>query len=498
MIMKTLLINPPQTYFPGSQAVVATIPLGIMYIAAVLEREGYEVEILDTLIADFRLRREGEAKQYGMSWERIAEEIKLRQPSVVGITNPFTAQIDNTVRTAEIVKDIDHRIPVVVGGPHISVISPAQFLKDTSSVDIVVIGEGEYTMLDIVRYLSGDKDISEIDGIAYRKGGNVIVNHPRTFNNDLDELPFPAYHLVNMEEYLNPKQIRYRSTKYMREFPMITSRGCPFNCVFCSIHLHMGRKWRAHSKDYVIAHIEHVVNKYGIEHIHFEDDNLTLNMERFEGILDDLIAKDIKIGWDTPNGVRPDRLNIGIIEKMKQSGCTNLIIGVESGDQWVLDHIIDKHLHLEDVVNMAQMCKGTGIKLAAFFVIGFPGEREENMQRTIKFALQLKKEYGVNMCLLVATPLYGTRLYDICREKGYLTQELTPRALSEATQPWGKGLIRTEDFTPEEVKELASNAYSLYNRLSLLDYIKHPERAVKEIVRSPQSVIPFLRRLAKR
>ena len=496
--MKILLINPPQTFFLGSQLVVAGLPLGLMYIAGTLENNGYNVDILDTLIADFKPRKKGDVKYYGMPWKNIKEEIKRHKPDIVGITNPFTAQVDNTIKVSEIVKDIDTEIPTIVGGPHVSV-RATQFLKDAKNVDIAVIGEGEYTMLDIMKYYEGETDISEIQGIVYRKGGVVTLNPKRAFIKNLDALPFPAYHLVDMETYLNPIRIRYRGSKYLREISMITSRGCPFNCIFCSIHLHMGKAWRAHSKGYVIKHIEHVVNNYGVEHIHFEDDNLTLSMKRFEGILDGVIEKGVKFSWDTPNGIRSDKLTMDLLKKIKKTGCTNLIIGVESGDQYILDNVIDKHLRLEDVIKMTKMCKELNIPLAAFYVIGFPGEKKENMKRTTEFALTLKKEYNVNMSLLIATPLYGTRLYEICKEKGYLTQELTPCALSEGTQVYGIGLIKTEDFTPEEVKRLALDAVSIHNRLLsrvlLSEYIKHPGATVKKIMRNPTGVAQFIKML---
>ena len=496
--MKTLLINPPQTFFTGSQPVVAGLPLGMMHIAATLEEKGYDVEILDTLIADFKPRKKGDVKYYGMPWEKIKEEIKQRKPDIVGITSPFTAQIDNAIKISEIVKDVDTEILTVVGGPHVSV-RATQFLKDAKNVDIAVIGEGEYTMLDIMKYYEGETDIniSEIQGIIYRKGDAVTLNPKRPFIKNLDALPFPAYHLVDMEKYLNPKRIRYRSTKYLREISMITSRGCPFNCIFCSIHLHMGKAWRAHSKGYVIRHIEHVVNNYGVEHIHFEDDNLTLSMKRFEDILDGIIEKGVKFSWDTPNGIRSDRLTINLLKKMKKTGCTNLIIGIESGDQFILDNVIDKHLRLEDVIKMAKICKELNIPLTAFYVIGFPGEKKENMKRTTEFALMLKKEYNVNMGLMVATPLYGTRLHELCKEEGYLTRELTPRALSEGTQVDGVGLIQTEDFTPEDVKKLALDAVSIQSKFLLSEYIKHPAATMKKTMRHPKAGAQYIKKLLK-
>ena len=490
--MKILLINPPQTFYPGSAAVVVGLPLGIMYLAAMLDRNGYEVKILDTLVPDSLPISDGDAKQYGMPWEEIRQEIQQSRPDIVGITCPFTTQIGNATRISEIVKDIDAGILTVLGGPHTSV-RATQLLEEAKNVDIAVIGEGEYTILDLVRYLEGNKKISEINGIAYRRGEQVVLNPKREFIGSLDELPFPAYHLVDMEEYLKPRRIQYRCPQSLREISMITSRGCPYNCVFCSIHLHMGKIWRAHSEQYVVKHIEHVINNYGVEHIHFEDDNLTLDVKRFEGILDRIIQKGIKFSWDTPNGIRADRLTKDLLKKIKETGCTNLIIGVESGDQFILDNVIGKHLRLDGVINTARMCKELGIPLSAFYVIGFPSEKKENIKQTIDLALRLKREFAVHMYLFVATPLYGTRLYDICIERGYLTRELTPRALSEATQVNGAGLIQTEDFTADEIKEIALSAVAAHERLTMFSYIKNPWTTLRAIRRNPRGFAGFVK-----
>jgi len=431
-----------------------------------------------------------------MPWEKIREEIEERKPDIVGISCPFTSQVANATRVSEIAKDIDAEILTILGGPHTSV-RATQVLEDANSVDIAVIGEGEYTTLDIAKHYKGKKRISEIQGIAYRTGEDIVLNSQRTFIRNLDSLPFPAYHLVDMEKYLRPERIRYRSTQYLREISMITSRGCPHSCIFCSIHLHMGKVWRAHSEEYVIRHIEHVVNDYGVEHIHFEDDNLTLDTKRFEAILDGIIQRGVKFSWDVPNGIRADRLTMDLLRKMKKTGCVKMTIGVESGNQFTLDNIIHKNLRLEDVIKTAKMCRELTIPLSAFYVIGFPGEKMENIRQTIDFALMLKKEYAVDMYLLVATPLYGTKLYEICEEKGYLTRELTPRALAEGTVPWGAGLIKTADFTPDELKKIALDAISIHDRLDLLAFMKNPGAALRRAARNPKAVVKFMKRLIR-
>jgi len=491
--MKALLINPPQIFYPGSEPPAGNLPLGLLYIAAVLDKAGYKAEILDAFITDFSFRKIGDIIEVGMPYGRIMEEIRRRKPDIVGVTNPFTCQVENAIRVADIVKEIDPNILTVVGGPHVTAV-PVEFLDEAKNVDIAVIGEGEHTMLDIARFFEGYKKISDVQGIAYRKDGTVVMNSPRPFIKDLDELPYPAYHLVEMEQYLDPEKIEYRSFKD-RAIPMITSRGCPFNCSFCSVHLHMGKMFRAHSVNYIVDHIEHVVNKYRVKTIYFEDDNLTLDLKRFEAICDKIIEKDITFNWETPNGVRPDYLTLSLLKKMKKTGCQSVFFGIESGDQFVLDNIVDKSLKLEDVTKVAKMCKEIGLKTGAFYIIGFPGEKKENMVKTVELALRLKREFDVGMHLFFATPSYGTRLYKECKKKGYIRENLTPRAFAEVRQPRGMPLIKTEDFTPIELKEIASRTVRTYKKVSLLNYIKNPKKTLKMALSQPKIVIKFIKNL---
>jgi len=490
--MRILLINPPQTCYRGSLPMQAHFPLGLMYIAAVLDKAGYEVQVLDALLTDSPPKKTKDAKQYGMRWEEIRAQIEKRKPDIVGITNPFSSQVANAIQVARVVKEANPKTLTIVGGPHATV-RPSDFLKEAEGIDIVVMGEGEYTMLDIVQHQADGTGVGEIEGIACRKDGEVKINPRRAFITNLDELPFPGYHLVDMERYLAPS--RYNVTRFKREVQMITSRGCPFNCVFCSIHPHMGRKYRVHSPKYVLSHIEHLVNTYRVEHVHFEDDNLTLNRARFTEILNGLLTSGLKFIWDAPNGVRADTLTDDLLRHMKQAGCKRLNISVESGVQRILDDIVGKRLRLGNVIRAVEGCKQNGIEVDAFYTIGYPGETKEEMKRTTDFALMLKRKYGVNMVLLVVTPLYGTRLYDICESNGYFAQEVTPRSISTALQFHGKGLIQPEDFTAEEVNKLAWRAYQVHTRLSLLDFIKDWRTKVRQLVREPKVAFRYLKLL---
>jgi anaerobic magnesium-protoporphyrin IX monomethyl ester cyclase len=491
--MKVLLINPPQTFYPGSEQPAGNLPIGLMYIAAVLKKTGYIVEILDAFMADCAFQENGETINVGLPFDQIKQEIERRKPDIVGISGPFTCQIGNAIRISDLAKQVNQKILTVVGGPHVTLV-PKEFLEDATNVDIVVVGEGEYAMLEISEAFEGKKRFSQILGIAYRQNGEVIINPTRPFMQQLDDLPYPAYDLVNMELYISPKKIGYRSFQD-RAISMITSRGCPFNCCFCAVHLHMGQNFRAYSAEYVLDHIQYVVDKFKVKNIFFEDDNLTLDIKRFEVICDGIIERRIKIGWETPNGVRADCLNLELLKKMKQSGANSIFVGVESGEQQILDNVIFKSLDLNRVVEFAKNAKQIGLKTGAFYIIGFPGETKENMQRTVDFALELKRKYDVGMHLFMATPSYGTKLYDECKAKGFIHQDLTWNSFAQARQPKGMPLITTSDFTPAEVKEIAASALAEYKKLSLINHIKNPRKTLKIAFDQPQLIVKYIKNL---
>lgn len=491
--MKVLLINPPQTFYAGSDQPAGNLPLGLMYIASVLEQSNYKTEILDAFMTDAPFVKNGKAISVGLPYGQIKAQISSRKPDIIGIAGPFTCQIEHSLKISSIAKEIDPSILTVVGGPHVTVV-PKGFLEEAKNVDIAVTGEGEYAMRDIAEYFQGKKQLEDVLGIAYRKNGEIKVNSPRPFLKNLDELPYPAYDHVDMEQYLNPKKIGYRSFRN-RAISMITSRGCPFNCCFCSVHLHMGKGFRAHSENYVLNHIQFVVDKFKVKNVFFEDDNLTFDIPRFEAICDGLISRKIKIGWETPNGVRADRLNLHLLEKMKKSGCQSVFFGVESGDQQILDKVICKSLDLNQVVEVAKLCRNIGLKTGGFYIIGCPGETKENMQRTVDFALMLKRDFDVGMHLFVATPSFGTQLYEQCKAKGYIKEDLAWDSFAEARQPKGMPLISTDDFTSEEVKEIASKALAEYKKLSLVGHIKNPRKALKTAFDQPQLIFKYLKNL---
>lgn len=359
----------------------------------------------------------------------------------------------------------------VMGGPDVSVI-PETFFQRTESIDLVVQGEGEYIMPRIVKWREEGGRLEDIPSLAFRADGAVTRTQRAPFIMKLDDLPFPAYDMVPLEAYFEMPvaaggivmgRLRLEYEGSGRAISFITSRGCPYNCCFCSVHGHMGRYFRYHSVDYVVAHLRHVIRNLGVQHIHFEDDNLTLRPDRFLSILRRARDKGLRFTWDTPNGVRADTLDEAALREFANSGCVYLCVGVESGDRYVLDHIIGKRLDLHKVKLFALLCRKAGIDLAAFFVIGFPGETIEQMRRTVDFALDLERRHGAHPYLLTATPLPGTRLYDEVMRNNYLVRELTEEEMAIATQT--AGVVRTPDFSPDDIARERARFYRAHGWL---------------------------------
>ncbi len=488
--MRVMLIRPPYTDYEGAEPPRIGIPLGMLSVASSVEQRGHTVKVFDALAY---MDKAEDKRHFGASWGRIISEIGSFSPDVVGITNLFSTQLEKAFILPKMIKELGKDIKIIVGGPHATV-RPQDFLSN--GFDFVILAEGEETAPAVLEYLEGKRNLSTIPGIAYIDSGGIKINKPE-YINDLDKLPFPAYHLINMEMYFSMVFHGFSSRpqdpfyKPRREITMITSRGCPFNCTFCSIHPTMGYKFRVHSPEYVINHIEHVATKYSVEFIHFEDDNLTFNQKRFEDILDGLTNMNMHIGWDTPNGVRADTLPRTLLEKIKKSGASELRIAIESGVQHVLDSIVKKNLDIQKAIQVAKDCRELKIPLSAFYVIGMPGETKEDIQKTLDLAYFLMKKYNVTPHVNTAHPLVGTELYEIAKQKGYLIDEDYTKGFI-----FGMSRIKTEEFSPEDLRRMSTEFYKKVRKLYLIKMIKSPKKivaSVKTFLLYPKSTLRLLR-----
>jgi anaerobic magnesium-protoporphyrin IX monomethyl ester cyclase len=481
--MKVLLINPNRYHYKGAKGPRITLPLGLMYIAAFLEKHSVDVNILDCLVSQYtEIIHKETAIIHGLSEKHFIDIVSDINPDIVGIGFPFTAQFEGAIQAAKLVKRVNPNIIVVAGGPHVSV-DGTNLISNYPEIAYGVRGEGEVAMLRIVDAISRQASLDRIPGLIYRSGYEVKSNPPELIL-DLDSLPWPAYHLIDLERFFKyGEKISGRRIKgHTRSISMITSRGCPFNCIFCSINLHMGKKFRYNSPKYVFDHIQNVIEKIGVTHIAFEDDNLTLKPERCYEFFAKIVKEKLRFKWNTPNGIRADYLNEDLLQLMKEAGCVALTIAPESGSQNTLDTIINKKLDLKTVIPIAKICKDLEIPLNSYFVIGLPGETKTTMKETVDFAQMLYDNFNVMPSIFSATPLMGTKLYDIVIENGYLAKNMNPQNLMLATQAEkGEPMIQTPEFTPEDVKEIAGQL-DLNRRTSYCEKGKRTKIANSKLV----------------
>jgi magnesium-protoporphyrin IX monomethyl ester (oxidative) cyclase len=466
--MKVLLIHPPMTLLQNEMPSVVP-PLGLAYIGAVLEREGYKVEILDAVALNWRnpIKVNG-MFHLGQSWEDIRINIERSKPDVVGISCLFSSQSHNAHKVAELTKAYDTEVPVIMGGAHPSAL-PQKVLEDPN-VDYAVMGEGEATTLEFLDKWSKDALLNDIEGLAYKEDKEVKLKPRKTFIKNLDSLPFPARHLLPMEEYFNAMQSHLVTLMRRRFTSMITSRGCPFNCVFCSIHSIWGYNWRARSPENVLLEIEHLVETFKVREIHFEDDNLTLDRKRIEKICDMIVESKLDIKWATPNGVAIWTLNKNLLNKMKKSGCYKLCFGIESGDANTLK-FIRKPVNLTRAKKVIQWANEVGIWTDGFFVFGFPHESLNSINKTLKFAVHSDLDFAN---FFIASPYPGTNLLDIMENEGMISNNFSWDNLRVA-----KAGEDTQFFTSEELNLLQRKLRSNFFRKRALNYLSPKKLALR-------------------
>lgn len=485
MIKKVLLIQPPCTITKEYTKEIQP-PLGLAYIAAWIEKE-YDVRILDAACEGWKDEQPGPGGTitYGLSLEEIKRRIQDYRPDVVGVSCLFSMQHKNAHAVCQAAKETNPSVITVMGGAHPTAL-PELVLKDPN-VDFCILGEGEYAFKDLLAFLCAGKDVSPLDAVAYKRKGSVIINPKTRYIQDLDELPFPARHLLPMEKYFEINLPHGVSSRFKPNTPLITSRGCPADCVFCSIHGIWGYKFRARSVDNIIAELKLLKETYGIREIQFEDDNITFDKKRAADLFRRMVDERLNLAWTTPNGVALWSLDEDILRLMRQSGCYLLCLAVESGDQKFLNEYIKKPLNLNKVRELVRVVKKLGFESSAFFVVGFPEETREQLRHTFDFAAALNLE---NVGFYIATPYPGTRLYEQCEKGGFLPKDFCLSNLGVK-----KATIIPAHFTREEVERMVFS-YLLWHRISLL--WRHPvvfyHKSIRRFFKSPKQGIAILKK----
>lgn len=463
--MKTLLLNPPFPLFPG-ESKFASPPLGLAYIAGMLEKHGHEVQIIDCAVEgyDQEERWEDGATVYGLPKKEILEKIMSCRPHVLGIACVFSTLHQIVLDLCRSIKAVFPQVKIVLGGTHATVW--AKEILENSNVDYIVQGEGENSMLGLIEHLEGERAIENVNGLCWKKSGKIMMN-PQVFIANIDELPLPARHLLPMERYSKIGMLQGITQRGVSATTVITSRGCPASCVFCSIHAVWGHKFRAHSAGYVLNELRSLQRDFGISHIVFEDDNITFDRKRAFEIFSGMVDGNMRLSWSAPNGVAVWCLDEVLLRVIRESGCRVLYLAFESGDQETLKNIIHKPLSLEKSLEIIEACRRLKIRTQAFFVIGFPGETKEAMKRSMRLAERLSVD---RISIAIATPYPGTELYEICKREGYLTEDFDVVKLMTRV-----GQIRTGEFGPKDVERLASLTYIHFA-------LRHPLKTLRRLV----------------
>ncbi len=379
--------------------------MGLAYLAAVSEQAGHQVRVYDGDV------------------EELPLEAALRElePHIVGIT-ANTTQITAAWRDAALSKSVSNA-PVVLGGPHPTVLPEESAAKPF--VDAVVRSEGEATWVEILSRLDqvGSKAGMSWDGIlgvTFRRADGSVVSAPDRPSipvEELDAMPFPAWHLFRLEQYTNLQPAVDQVSGH--SLPILTSRGCPYRCTYCS---QIGpRRWRARSMASVIAEWRWLVREQGAVEIGVLDDSFNINRQRVLEICQALVDEGLHhVPWIMINGIRANLADEELLGAMKRAGCIRTAFGVESGNQAILDAVVDKHLTLDQVRSAFRAARAVGLETIGFFIIGLPGETEATMDDTIRLACELDPLVAN---FSIATPFPGTQMYDTVKAQGRLLAE---------------------------------------------------------------------------
>lgn len=398
--MRIALVSPPYTAEAlvgetSSMKLVLNIvpPLGLAYVAAVLEENGYDVRIFDCSV--------------GLSLNRLMEYLIEYRPHVVGITST-TPAFPDARKTAESVRRALPGATIVLGGAHVSAL-PAALSYDC--FDVGVIAEGELTMLEVVRSIEEDglSDMSGIAGLAFRRDGEVVLTEPREYVADLDTIPLPARHLLPPLSAYSPTPASYRKLPLA---VLMTSRGCPYKCTFCDRKV-FGNLTRGHSPDRVVAEVEEALGRYGAREIRFFDDTFTFDKDRVIEICEQFLRKDLRFSWTCLT--RVGAVTKELLKTMKEAGCWQVLYGLESGDQRMLNALKKGHT-VEQNEQAVRWAQEVGLGVRGDFIVGTPGETLESLERTLQFAKRLKLDYAHFNKFI---PFAGTELYEELTEQGY-------------------------------------------------------------------------------
>jgi len=470
--MKILLINPPaenlvKTFAPEAltEEMGFYPPMGLLYVAAgVTQAHGdrFHIEVLDTQVER-------------MDYAQIEQHIAERKPDVVGISCMTFLLID-ALKVGRATKRVDPNIHVVMGGTHPS-IYPEE-MASQPDIDSIVMGEGEHTFAEVLPALEEGRSLEGIAGVGFKQNGRVIINPARGFIQDLDGLPFPDRNLLPTEKYYN-----VLGDSKVTMTSLVTTRGCPFRCTFCTNK--DGKACRMRSPENVLQEIEACYAR-GITDFDVIDDTFTINKKRALAIADLILEKGLKITMDLR--ARVDTVDQELLDRLAEAGCNRIRFGVESGDQGVLENI-KKGITLEQIRAAYSMARKAGMVTFAYFMLGMPGETAVEIKKSLELAKELRPDFAQ---FLIFTPFPATPVYDEGMEKGILQgdywREFSAHPTEDFVAQWW-----TENFTHEELEKWQKKVHlSYYYRPAYVWSQLRQVRSFKELLRKARIAVRMI------
>ncbi len=429
-MLKWSLIVPNTRY--GTYGLWSILPSrGLLSLAACLRKNGCDVNYID---ADFE----------NLSSEEVIARLSCYGSNVVGITmNTF--QVKSGIELAKSIKLYDPHIKIIFGGPHPSAL-PSQTLIDCPEAAVVCIGESEETVVELTKTIENKLDLANVMGISYRVSDKICNNTARPSIKDLDSIPIPAYDLAgDIKRYPGAQPVLKPPSMHI-----MASRGCPFSCIFCTKSV-WGNTVRFRSPEKIVDEVEFLHSKHGINEIFFQDDTMNINRKWFFKVCDEIIKRELnkKLVFKTSFRVNRHLVDSELLQKAKTAGFWMVFYGVESGNQKVLD-IVKKGTTIEEIKRAFLLTHKAGMKTIAAFMIGNVGDTVETVNDSIELAKELKSEVSG---FSPATPLPGTKFYEIAKKKGWIT--------CNDFSKWSQSMAvcRNDTLTAEQITQLRDKAY---------------------------------------
>lgn len=462
--MKAILINPPEArgvkmvregrcmQREGAWTSIWP-PLSLAICASMLESLGVKVALHDCIVEEIDIPK----------LKTMAEGFK---PDLA-VINTATPSIEGDLAVSKLIKEVNPAATVIGIGIHVSAL-PEECLQLEPALDIIVRGEPEFAVRDVARAVQSSANLAEIDGISYRKGEHVVHNKNRVPAPSLDELPFPAWHLVATTRYLMP----FTTRPFLL---VVTGRGCPYHCVFCAAKAYYGSRLRLRSPKLVVDELQWAKSELGVSDFLFWAESFTMNREYALAVCDEILTRGLKIRWVCNS--RVDHVDYEMLKKFREAGCWMIGYGIECGTQRVLDDM-KKGTTLEQAREAAKAAKRAGLEVTGHFVLGFPGETQSEIWQTIRFAKELDFDYAQFYCTV---PFPGSELYELARKRGWMN-----------TRDWARF---EQNYSVLDLPKMSAAQVMTLRRQAFRKFYVRPRMVAKTLmkVRSPTEFVNFLR-----